>query len=150
MQATMRHTKSINILVAEDNPDHAELIIEALMEFNEQNRISHVSGGDAALRYLRQQTPYQNAAVPDLVLLDIKMPGLDGISTLKQIKLDEKLKHIPVVMVTTSSTREERLTCFKYGANSYITKPLEFGEFSQKMKELNLYWALTSELPGAS
>lgn len=145
----MADVKALTILLAEDNEDHAELIIDSLKEFNVANEIKHVTDGELLMLYLRKEPPFSESAVtPDLILLDLKMPRLDGISALQEIKNDMALKSIPVLIVTTSSTQHEIEKCYRLGANSYITKPLQFDEFNRKIKELNLYWVLTSELPG--
>ena len=145
----MKGLKPINILLVDDNPDHAELIADSFEEFNVHNCIRHVGDGEAALRYLQANidTQKDKQVMPDLILLDIKMPRLNGIETLKIFKSDEVLKHIPVVMISTSNTDKEIKQCFELGASSYVTKPLQFEDFARKIKGLNLYWAVTSELP---
>ena len=141
--------KALTFLIAEDNQDHAELISEAILAFNAKNQIVQVSDGESAMKYLRGEPPYneEHHLNPEIVLLDLKMPRLDGLSTLKAIRNDANLKHIPVVMVTTSNTQKEILECYKHGANSYLTKPLKFEDFSEKIKKMNSYWADTAELP---
>lgn len=145
----MSHIKALTFLIAEDNQDHAELIAEAILAFNEDNHIVQVSDGESAIKYLRGEFPYNDGQrlSPEIILLDLKMPRLDGLSTLKLIRKDAKFKHIPVVMVTTSNTQKEVLECYENGANSYLTKPLKFEDFSSKIKKLNSYWASTAELP---
>lgn len=145
----MSNIKPLTILLAEDNEDHAELMIEALEEFNVANNIIHVENGEKVLCLLRREPPYDspNQLLPELVLLDQKMPLLDGIGVLKAIKSDPALKHIPVVMISTSTVDSEIAHCFELGASGYITKPLNFEEFSRKMRDLNMYWVLTSEIP---
>jgi CheY-like chemotaxis protein len=141
--------RPLTILLAEDNQDHAELIIDTLKDFNVGNTIVHVNDGEKAIEYLKNKAAEAegDSAIPDLVLLDLKMPRMDGASTLRAIREDYRLKHLPVVMVSTSTVEKEINTCFELGANSYVTKPLQFEEFSRKIKDLNLYWVLTSELP---
>lgn len=146
----MEKLKAISALMVEDNIDHAELMIEALNEFNVKNSIAHVTNGEQAIAYLRNEKPYQDKqqfSRPDIVFLDIRMPRLSGIATLQIIKADASLRDIPVVMISTSNTAPEIKDCYSLGASGYITKPLQFEDFSQKMKELNYYWVLTSELP---
>lgn len=144
-----KYSKPLTILLAEDNQDHAELMIDTLKEYNLGNEVIHVHNGEDVLKYLRRQPPFDWAGIclPDIILLDLKMPRLDGIGALKEIRADDNYRHIPVVMVSTSSMEKEINTCFSLGANSYITKPLQFEEFTRKIKELNLYWVLVSELP---
>ncbi len=148
----MMNVKPLVILLAEDNQDHAEMIIETLEEFNVRNQIFHVTNGELALNFLNKEPPYdsQDCPRPDLILLDQKMPLLDGVSTLKAIRENADFKHIPVIMVSTSTAGAEIGQCFELGANSYVTKPLNFEEFARKIRDLNLYWVLTSELPDQS
>lgn len=141
--------KPVNILLVEDNPDHALLLMNSLKRSGVHNSLHHVSDGSLALDYLRHTGEYANSEhqLPGLILMDIKMPNLGGIETLEIIKSDNVLKIIPVIMITTSSSQAEVNRCFELGANSYVTKPLNFGDFAEKIKQLNLYWILTSELP---
>lgn len=146
----MDSLKPINVLMVEDNIDHAELMKDAFHEFNIKNVINHVLDGEDAIRYLKNESPYEDKVInfrPDIVFLDIRMPRQGGIETLKIIKGDEKLKSVPVVMISTSNISPEIQECYRLGASGYITKPLKFEAFSEKMKELNYYWVLTSELP---
>ena len=140
----------VDFLLIEDNQDHADLMINALQEFNIKNRIAHVLDGEAALAYLNKQSPYENEKkypIPQIILLDIRMPKMDGISVLKIIKEHERFKSIPVVMVSTSKLDSEIENCYRLGASGFISKPLQFDEFTRKMKELNHYWVLTVEIP---
>lgn len=140
--------KALTILLAEDNEDHAELIIESLRDFNIGNTVFHVSNGEALLSYLYETyDSKQQSGLPDLILLDLKMPRMDGKATLQQIKSDSRFNQIPVIIVTTSTNAAEIDECYSLGANSYITKPLKFEELNRKIKELNLYWVITTELP---
>lgn len=145
----MPQVRPLTILLAEDNIDHAELIVETLKEFNIGNDIKHVTNGEQVLDYLQSKPPFDAATYskPDLILLDLKMPRLDGKGTLQQIRQLNGYKNTPVVMVSTSSTDADIDECYNLGANSYITKPLQFEEFTRKIRELNLYWVLTAELP---
>ena len=136
--------------MVEDNIDHAELMMDAFNDFNIKNTIAHVIDGEQAIAYLRNAAPYENRSKftrPDIVFLDIRMPRQGGIETLKIMKADDDLCSIPVVMISTSKTQPEIKECYCLGASGYITKPLKFEDFSKKMKELNYYWVLTSELP---
>lgn len=141
--------RPLTILLAEDNLDHAELMIDTLEDFNVGNSIIHVPDGEQVIEYMNNEAEITEAGVakPDLILLDLKMPRLDGISTLRTLRADSRFRKIPIIMVSTSNVDTEIQTCYELGANSYITKPLQFKEFSRKIKELNLYWVLTSELP---
>ena len=147
---TSSEMRPISALMVEDNLDHAELMMDAFHEFNIKNSIFHVCDGEAAMAFLLNQGAYADTTQfprPDIVFLDIRMPRQGGIETLKLIKQDEALRDIPVVMISTSNTSPEIQECYRLGAGGYITKPFQFDEFSQKMKELNYYWVLTSELP---
>ncbi|MBA6340379.1 response regulator [Colwellia sp. MB02u-10] len=146
----MDNFKPISALMVEDNIDHAELMIDAFNDFNIKNTIAHVMDGEQAIAYLKNETPYEDKSKftrPDIVFLDIRMPRQGGIETLKIMKADDDLCVIPVVMISTSKTAPEIKECYRLGASGYITKPLKFEDFSKKMKELNYYWVLTSELP---
>ncbi|TWX73620.1 response regulator [Colwellia sp. C1TZA3] len=146
----MENLKPISALMVEDNIDHAELMMDAFNDFNIKNTIAHVMDGEQAIAYLRNETPYEDKLKftrPDIIFLDIRMPRQGGIATLKIIKADDDLCGIPVVMISTSKTAPEIKECYRLGASGYITKPLQFDDFSNKMKELNYYWVLTSELP---
>lgn len=146
----MNNLIPLSILLVDDNTDHAELMVDALHDFNVKNTIRHVVDGEQAILYLRHLPPYENPEdypLPDLIFLDLRMPRQDGMTTLSMIKNDDQLKHIPVVMVSTSKTADEIKECYSLGANGYINKPLQFEEFSRKIKELNYYWVLTAELP---
>jgi CheY-like chemotaxis protein len=137
----------IEILLVEDNPDHAELTKRALENGNIANRVFWVKDGEEAMNYLYRKGAYANAQHPGLILLDIKLPKLSGIEVLKKIKEDEDLRVIPVIMLTTSDRDEEAYKCYREGANSFITKPVKFTELSEKVKTLKLYWLLTNRGP---
>lgn len=136
--------------MVENNIDHAESMLEAFHEFNIKNKINHVMDGEKAIAYLRNEPPYDDKeqfSTPDIIFLDIRMSCQGGMETLEIIKVDNNLCDIPVVMISTSSKALEIKECYRLGANDYITNPLQFEDFSKKMKELNYYWMLTSELP---
>lgn len=132
----------IEILLVEDNPDHVTLILHVLKDNKVVNNIHVVEDGESAMDYLHHHLP-----LPNLILLDVKLPRLDGFEVLKAIKNDPNLKKIPVVMLTTSDKDEEIIRGYSEGANSYVTKPVDFNEFRKKIKSLDMYWALISELP---
>ena len=139
--------KSIDILLIEDNPDHVELIIKALRNNNVLNEVHVVTSGEAAMDFLYQRGEYANAARPGLILLDIKLPAMDGMEFLRRIKADPKLKPIPVVVLTTSAGEKEIVESYGCGANSYIVKPVDFEEFVKVIKEVKLYWVVVNSLP---
>ena len=137
----------IEILLVEDNPDHAELTRRSLENGSVVNKVTWVKDGHEALDYLFKKGPYANAARPGLILLDINLPKINGLEVLKKIKENEDLRVIPVIMLTTSDRDEEALKCYNIGANSFITKPVKFTEFSEKVKSLKLYWMLVNRPP---
>jgi two-component system response regulator len=124
-----------------------ELIIKTLEKNNVLNEVHVATNGEQALDFVYQRGEYANAPRPGLILLDIKLPTVDGIEVLRQIKADPKLKSIPVAMLTTSAGEEEMLESYNYGANSYIVKPVDFVQFSKVIKELELYWLVLNSLP---
>ena len=139
--------KSVDILLIEDNPDHVELILKALRDNNVLNEVHVVTSGEEAMDFLYQRGEYANAARPGLILLDIKLPGMDGIEILRRIKADPKLKAIQVVILTTSAGEKEIVESYNCGANSYIIKPVDFEQFLKVIKELKLYWMMVNSLP---
>ena len=132
--------KAVDILLIEDNPDHVELIVKALKENNVLSEVHVMASGEEAIDFLYQRGEYANAAKPGLILLDIKLPGMDGIEFLRRVKADPKLKSIPVVVLTTSGSEEEIAESYRCGANSYIVKPVDFEHFAKVLKELKFYW----------
>jgi len=135
------------ILLVEDNPDHAELIIDALEEHHIQNELVWTDTGEAALDFLLGQGEYAQdprRRRPILVLLDIKLPGIDGIEVLKVIKETPEISSIPVVMLTTSREESEILRSYSYHASSYIVKPINFNDFMEALKNLNMYWRIVT------
>ncbi len=126
---TMR-VKTIEILLAEDNPGDARLTIEGFKDAKVKNNITVVEDGKEALAYLRHEGPYANVALPDLILLDLNMPKKDGREVLAEIKSDEILRNIPVLVFTVSSAEQDILEAYNLPANAFITKPLDFGDFT--------------------
>jgi len=143
--------KPVYILLVEDDPDHAELTIRALKDNNVLNEVYVVRDGQEALDFMYHRGKYtdkEKFSRPGLILLDIRLPKMDGLEVLKELKADPRLKSIPVIMLTTSERDEEIAESYGAGANSYVVKPVEFEEFTKKIKELNLYWTITNTLPG--
>lgn len=134
----------INVLLVEDNPDHAEMTKESLEDGNASLHVHWVKDGQEVIDFLNKKGTFSNSSRPDLILLDINLPKLSGIEVLKKIKEDEQLRLIPVIMLTTSDRREEVLNCYRIGVNSFITKPVKFKEFRDKIKSLKLYWLTTN------
>jgi len=139
--------KLFEILLVEDNPDHVELTLKALGYNNVLNEVHLVTNGEEALDFLHKRGEYTDSPQPGLILLDIKLPKVDGIEVLRRIKADPKLKSIPVVMLTTSESEKEIEESYRCGANSYIVKPMDFEQFVRMIKELKLYWLVINSLP---
>ena len=140
----------ISILLVEDNPDHVILTKKALEDYNVANKIYVAEDGEEALDFVYHRGKYangSNAPRPGLILLDVKLPKVDGFEVLKQLKSDEEHNSIPIVMLTTSSQDEEIARGYAEGANSYVTKPVRFNEFADKVRNIGLYWGLISSVP---
>jgi CheY-like chemotaxis protein len=147
---TMDRVRPLNILLVEDNADHAELTLRALQDGNLLNKVCWVKDGEEALEYLYRRGRYASEAAaprPGLMLLDIKLPKVDGREVLRRIKSDPELRTIPVVMLTTSARDDEVIESYKAGANSYVAKPVRFADFVEKVKAVKLYWVLTNLPP---
>ncbi len=145
-----RHQRKVNILLVEDNPDHSELTLKALRDGNQLNEIFWVKDGEEALDFLYRRGRYADptaAPRPDLILLDIRLPKVDGHEVLRRIKTDETLRAIPVVMLTTSEREDEICQSYQAGANSFVSKPVRFADLVEKVRSLKLYWILTNLLP---
>lgn len=146
----MEGARGIDILLVEDNPDHATLTMRALRDGNLLNEIFWVKDGQAAVDFLYRRAEYADPARaprPGLILLDIRLPKLDGHEVLRQIKSDSALRGIPVVMLTTSERDDEIQACYDAGVNSYVAKPVKFTDFAQTIKSLKLYWVMVNHLP---
>lgn len=139
--------KPVDILLVEDNETDAELTIEALQHGKVANRLDHVRDGEQALRYLRNEAPFENAPRPDLILLDLNMPKLDGREVLRQIAKDPDLKLIPVVVMTTSRSEQDILESYGLAANSYIVKPVDLNSLFEIVRNMNSFWLRVVALP---
>lgn len=151
MKSYIMEINATEIILVEDNPSDAELTIRALKKNNLSNQIIHLKDGAEALDYLfskGQSTAKEGSPSMKLILLDIKMPKMDGKQLLKIIKADPVLNKVPVVVL--SSSREERdiIECYKLGVNSYVVKPVEFDKFMEVVERLGLYWTLYNQTPG--
>lgn len=138
----------VEILLVEDNPNDAELALRALKKRNLANRVLHVKDGAEALEFLFADGSYNERQIehaPRVVLLDLKLPKVDGLEVLRQIKADERTKAIPVVVLTSSREDSDLTECYKLGVNSYIVKPVEFENFSKVISELGFYWMLLNQ-----
>jgi chemotaxis family two-component system response regulator Rcp1 len=135
------------VLLVEDSPADARLTREALAESLQEARLTVVSDGSEALRYLRRQEPYRHAPRPDLILLDLNMPRMDGYQVLAQIKADADLRRIPVIMLSTSLSDNDVLRCYNLHANSYIAKPADLEQFLEVVAKLMHFWFQVVSLP---
>jgi len=135
----------LNILLVEDEEAHAELTRRAIRKAGNANRIDIVSDGEKALDYLFNRGDYADKSkypLPGLILLDIKLPGMDGVEVLKIIKEDPDIRKIPVIMLTTSEREEDIRGAYHHHANSYLTKPVGFKEFEERVRQIDFYWML--------
>ena len=139
-----------NILLVEDNPDDVKLTLRALERERVGNHVQIAADGVEALDYLLGTGKFagrDTSIMPQVILLDLKMPKMDGLEVLKRIRSDEKTKLLPVVILTTSSEDKDRIESYRLGANSYIRKPVDFAQFSAAVKQLGLYWLVINEAP---
>ncbi len=140
--------KPITIVIAEDDPDDRFLAKEALEENRLANTIDFVEDGEELLAYLRREGPYKDrTGCPGLILLDLNMPRKDGREALREIKSDEALRQIPIVILTTSKSDEDIIRSYRLGVNSFITKPVTFEGLVDVMRTLQKYWFEIVELP---
>ena len=140
------------ILMVEDDPKDVELSLTALEEYNLANEVVVVGDGEQALDYLYYRGEFQSRSGenPAVILLDLKLPKVDGLEVLKQIKADEKLKLIPVVVLTSSKEEKDMVASYKLGVNAYVVKPVDFHDFVNAIKELGAFWAVINEPPPGS
>lgn len=137
------------ILLVEDNPNDAELTLEALSRHNLANDVTWVHDGAEALDYLycREQYAGRLSSDPVVILLDLKLPKVDGLEVLRTIKSDERLRIIPVVVLTSSREERDLVDSYKLGVNAYVVKPVDFSVFITAVRELGVFWALINEPP---
>lgn len=137
------------ILLAEDNHKDVELTIEALTEYNLANQLVVVNDGVEVLEYLRCEGKFKGRSndLPAVLLLDIKMPRMNGIEVLEAIRSDDRLKALPVVMLTSSREEPDLKKCYSMGANAYVVKPVDFKDFLKAVKHLGFFWVMLNELP---
>lgn len=144
------HGEPLTILLVEDNPDHADLVMRSLEDHKMSNRIYHVSDGEAALDYLHRRGKYsdpESSPVPHVVLLDLRLPKVDGLEVLKNIRENNKLAKLPVVILTTSNGDKDVAEAYEYHANGYVVKPLDFACFAEMMKDLGFFWLCWNHNP---
>jgi CheY-like chemotaxis protein len=140
----------LNILLVEDNLAHAELVIRSFRDHRIINEIEHLSNGETALDYLFRRGPYtspQSSPRPHLILLDLRLPRVDGLEVLKEIKRSDALRTIPVVILTTSETEQDIVKAYQYYANSYLVKPVDFAKFVRLIEDLGFYWLAWNYYP---
>jgi two-component system response regulator len=141
------------ILLVEDNPDDVALTLRAFKKNNIVNELIVVRDGAEALDYLFGTGQYQDrdlSVMPQLILLDLKLPKIDGLEVLRRLRGDERTRLLPVVILTSSKEEQDLVNGYKLGANSYIRKPVDFSGFSEAVRQLNLYWLVLNEAPPIS
>lgn len=139
--------RRIEILLVEDSPSDANLTIRGFVNAKIANNLHWVEDGETAMNYLRQQGEFANAPRPDLVLLDLNLPGMDGREVLTEVKSDPSLKLIPVVVLTTSTDEQDILRSYNLNANCYVTKPLDVYQFISVVQLIKDFWLLAVTLP---
>jgi len=140
----------LTVLLVEDNPDHAELVMRNMENFQVANSIIHVEDGEAALDYLYGMGKYadrEQFPMPHLMLLDLRLPKVDGLEVLKEVKNSPGLKALPVVILTTSDAERDMAIAYECHANSYVTKPVSFDDFSRLLRDLGFYWLAWNKRP---
>lgn len=146
----MNETPVIELLLVEDNPQDLELALRALRKANLANRIQVARDGAEALEYIFCQGPYATRKITDcprVILLDLKLPKVDGLDVLRQLKADPRTKAIPVVVLTSSKEQCDIVESYQLGVNSYIVKPVNFERFTDSVRDLGLYWLLLNQPP---
>ncbi|MDX8377970.1 MAG: response regulator [Mariprofundales bacterium] len=142
--------EAVNILLVEDNMAHAELVMRSLEDHVIANQIYHVNDGEKALDYLfhrGEYTDFKTYPMPHIVLLDLRLPRVDGLEVLKQLRESDITKKLPVVILTTSAAETDAARAYEYNANSYLVKPLDFEQFSRLMKDFGYYWLAWNYYP---
>ena len=139
--------KPIDILLVEDNPGDVFLTQEALQENKVANNLYVARDGQEALDFLTRVEPYTDAPTPDIILLDLNLPRMDGRQLLQRIKFDERLKTIPVVVLTTSSAEEDIARSYQLHANCYVTKPVDLAKFAEIIESIKDFWFMIVKLP---
>lgn len=145
-----RNFNEVEILLVEDNMSDSELIIRALRKVNLANHLVHVKDGAEALEFIFATGDYAEREVrkvPRVILLDIKMPKVDGIEVLRQIRANDDTKLIPIVIMTSSKEEQDIVKSYQLGVNSFVVKPVDFNVFAKAVSELGLYWVLTNQHP---
>jgi CheY-like chemotaxis protein len=147
----MENLEKVEILLAEDNDRDAEMTLRALRKNNLGNSVHRVKDGAEALDFLFRTGEYADRepdSLPRLILLDLKMPKLDGIEVLKRIKSEERMRSLPVVIMTSSNEERDVVESYRLGVNSYIVKPIDFPKFIEVVASIGLYWVVVNRMPG--
>ncbi len=147
MSTTINEVTPAQVLLVEDNEDDVELTLEALKDSKVRMEVHVVDDGVSALKFLRQQDEYKDKPRPDMVLLDLNLPIMDGREVLKEIREDDDLTDLPVVVLTTSQSEEDILRMYKLHANCYISKPVDFLKFTEIVKQIEGFWLQLVKLP---
>ncbi len=143
----MLKSRHVNILLIEDNIGDVRLTQEAFKEGNIAINLEVTMDGVEAIKFLKKEAPYESVFIPDLILLDLNLPKRDGREVLEEIKTDEKLKRIPVVVLTTSNAKQDILKTYNLHVNCYINKPVDFDKFSEIIQKIEDFWLTTAILP---
>lgn len=146
----MKKPNEVEVLLVEDNPRDIELTLRALKKHNLANKLHVIKDGSEALDFIFATGAHANRKIedaPKVILLDLKLPKVDGLEVLRKIRSDERTKYIPVVVVTCSQEERDIVESYKLGANSFVTKPVDFKNFARAVAELGLYWLLLNKLP---
>lgn len=142
-----KNSRPVNILLIEDNPGDVRLTQEAFREGKLPVNLNVVMDGVEAIKYLKKEAPYNESIIPDLILLDLNLPKRDGREVLQEIKTDENLKRIPVVVLTTSNAEQDILKSYNLHVNCYINKPVDFDKFFDIIQKIEDFWLTTAILP---
>ncbi len=143
-------TQVVDVLLVEDNPHEAQLTIRSLKKHNLANHLQHVEDGAEALDFIFGKGKYSDRKVATdlkVILLDLKLPKVDGLEVLKQIKSDERTRSIPVVVLTSSKEEQDIVASYKLGVNSYMVKPVQFESFAKAVADLGMYWMFHNQIP---
>ncbi len=140
-------SKPVDILLVEDNPGDVRLTQEAFRESKLTIKLNVVMDGEDALNYLFRRPPYENATRPDMILLDLNIPKKDGREVLEEIKQDDSLRYVPVVVLTTSNAEQDIVKTYNLKVNAYINKPVDFDRFFDIVQKIETFWLMTATLP---
>ena len=148
---TEEATEPLVLLLVEDNDAHAEMVMRSFSQHDVGSRIIHLSDGQKALDYVFRKGEYVDTTKyprPHCILLDLRLPRVDGIEVLRRIKADEATRKTPVVVMTTSAADKDITRAYEYNANSYVVKPMDFDRFETLMRDLGFYWLTWNQIPG--